>query len=219
MIRFEIPLNCYEYDALKEELQKSGKDAEEEIDKIIASYYAETVPLEKRQQAERKMQEDEHYAEELNDPRKFAVVRLHSEDDDYYFIAENQFNLFRVAIRLYYGDIEESEKFTLDSLAQNMCYKESCDRFIFSVLEKAQANDPRVASVLEIDYESRVVTVQEYGKQKVKYRFDDLTESVALAEGDLEQSEYRRNEIFRDVLHGKEWETESIGMTGQIPPA
>ena len=55
MIRFEIPLNCYEYDALKEELQKSGKDAEEEIDKIIASYYAETVPLEKRQQAERKM--------------------------------------------------------------------------------------------------------------------------------------------------------------------
>lgn len=212
MTQIEVSLNCYEYDALKEELLNSGKYLYEEIDKLVKSFYEEIVPLEKKQEAERKMQEDEHYTEELNDPRKFAVVRLHNQDGDYYFIAENQCNLYRIASRLYYGDIKEAEKYTLDSIAQIMCYKESCDKFIFSVLEKAQANDPRISSVLEIDYESRIVTVQEYGKQRAKYRFDDLSDAASIAICDLEQSEYRRNETFHNELNGMEWETESIGM-------
>ena len=73
-MQVEILLNCYEYEALIEAMNNSGKSLDVEFDKLIASFYNENVPLGKRQEAERKQKADEHYDEELNDPRKFATM-------------------------------------------------------------------------------------------------------------------------------------------------
>lgn len=211
MIKIEIPLSDYEFDALAETLKESGKNLYDELDNMVKAYYEKTVPIALQEEAQRKMQEEEDYEDALFDKRRFAVVHLHSKDEDYYFLAENRFNFFRAACKFKYGEYGETdaaEKYTLDSIAQGMCFKENCDEFIYSVLEKAQEHDERVASVLKIDYESKEMSVREYGGEEERYRFADIEHAICIAEYNPEVHEYRRNTIFKAELDGKNLETE-----------
>lgn len=205
----EIKLNSYEYEALEKALQQKGKDVNEEINRLAKELYLQEVSPEDRRQADEKQKEELHYNRLLNNVGMCSVFHLHSYDEDFYFIADNEVNFFRAASHYAYGDFEDVEHYGLRSFADGFYMKDSCDELTYSVLCKAQEHDVRIRCAIEFDFERRTLTVREQGGEPHTYGLNVVKEAIEFADRIPMLSEYNRKQIFDETLEGCEYRTEA----------
>ena len=200
----KIDFNFRKYDALQAELEKNGKSVVGELEKLLERLYSDTLPKATQKEVEGQIEKDRQA--ELKAEKQFAVVHLHNEVEDYYFITEPRENFHTIAKNYYEGQYDiEKGILTLDSIGRYFNVHHEIDESVFFVLAKACKTDDRVSAVVQLDFENKVVNVFENGKNGWRrYDADILLEAVGEAEGLVEIGEDVQRQVFYENLYGEE---------------
>ena len=193
-------------DALNAVLADQDTDLEEKLVEAFQSLYEEQVPAEKRVEIEKKIQmERQKKVEEAEAARRFAVIHLHEDGDDFHFTTE-LYNDFYSAALLYCNHLRDDVgKLTLDSIACRFSEIDIVDDLTYSVLCGAMPNDKRITALLEFDFENNAICVKERGDEDWRtYHLKDVSNAMYRATRKSDLHLETRREIFEEALHGKE---------------
>ena len=211
-----LELNEREYEALQSSLNKTGKTIQGEMTRLLERLYLDNVSEQERKEVERLVKKDEQ--EELKAAKQFAVVHLHDESDDYYYISEQRENFFTIA-QAYYEDHSEINRglLTLDTVGRYLSAHYEIDESVFYSLAKACKTDDRISAVIQFDFENGNVNVLEQGKGKWhRYDKDTLIDAVEEVKRSPRKNHEEQLEIFYENLYGEEIEditdTEELGL-------
>lgn len=196
----------------------AGQDTstEEKLMEAFQALYEEYVPAEKRAKIENKIQmEIQKDAEEAEAARRFAVVHLHEDGDDFHFTTELRSDFYSAA-SLYRNYLKDDVgKLTLDSIGCKFSDADMIDDRTFSILCSAMPNDEHITSLLEFDFENNVLSVKEKGDEDWRaYNLKDVSTAVYRAERKSGLRWETRCEIFEEALHGKELDL-SLNSAGE----
>ena len=215
-IELKTEFNFRKYSALKTELEKNGKSVESEMSKLLERLYADTIPEGRQKEVERQIEKDRQ--EELKVSKQFAVVHLHNEDEDYYFITQPRENFFTLA-QAYCEDSTEIDRglLTLDTVGRYLSANYGIDESVFYSLAKACKTDDRISAVIQFDFENGNVNVLEQGKGKWhRYDKDMLLDAVEETNRTPRKDYEEQLKIFYENLYGEEiddiTDEEVIGM-------
>ena len=203
---FVFKINARKYKALQSSLNKCGKTFESEMEKLVQRLYLESVSEQDRKDVETLIKKDEQ--EELKAEKQFAVVHLHDESEDYYYIGEPRGNFFTIAQR-YYQEHSEINRglLTLDSVGRYLSAHYEIDESVFYSLAKACKTDDRISAVIQFDFENGNVNVLEQGKRKWhRYDKDMLLDALEEVNSSPNENHEERLETFYDNLYGEEIE-------------
>ncbi len=207
MAERKINLNDRKYDALKRVLAAQGRDIDEEIVARIEALYEDLVPKPEREQIAQALKSE--YPE-----GSFAVYRFKDEGESMYFTSSKVMTLYASA--KLYGKIEAdgNRVLTLDSIVHRYFGEDGTEIIsenIFSVLAKAMANDERITTVVEYNFDSECIKVHDRDGVTVKhYTLDTLMDCFDDAEIALVHGESERDKTLARLMNGKEYLTEPI---------
>lgn len=202
----KIDFNFRKYNALETALKKDGKSVEGEMKKLIERLYSDNVSEQERREVERLVKKDAQ--EVLKAEKQFAVVHLHDESEDYYFISEPRENFFTIAQR-YYEEHSEINRglLTMDTVGGYLSSHYEINESVFFSLAQACKADDRISAVVQFDFENGNVNVLEQGKGKWhRYDKDMLLDAVKESKRYLGENYEEQLEIFYENLYGEEIE-------------
>lgn len=213
MAERKINLDDRKYDALKRVLAAQGRNIDEEIVARIEALYEDLVPEPEREQIAQALKSE--YPE-----GSFAVFRFRDEGESLYFTSSKVMTLYASA--KLYGKIEAdgNRVLTLDSIVHRYFGEDGTEIIsenIFSVLAKAMANDERITTVVEYNFDSECIKVHDRDGVTVKhYTLDTLMECFDDAEIALVHGESERDKILARLMNGKEYLTEPLPPKGYL---
>ena len=203
---FVVKINARKYKALESALNKRWKTFEDEIENLVQRLYLDSVSEQERKEVERLIKKDEQ--EELKAEKQFAVVHLHDESEDYYYISEPRENFFTIAQACYESHSEINRGLlTLDTVGRYLSAHYEVDEAVFNSLAKACKTDDRISAVIQFDFENGNVNVLEQGKGKWhRYDKDTLIDAVEEVNRSPRENYEEQLKIFYENLYGEEIE-------------
>ena len=113
----KIPIHYRKYAAMREALERGGKNFDEQLQAKAEEWYQELIPESKRKEIQKQIDADD--LGELLKEKQFAVVRIRDEFEEYAFISQRGENFFSIAKN--YVEASKSEdlkQYTLDTIGQ-----------------------------------------------------------------------------------------------------
>ena len=210
----KIPIHIRKYAAMREALERGGKNFDEQLQVKAEEWYQELIPEQQRKEIQKQIDADD--LGELLKEKQFAVVRIRDEFEEYAFISRRGENFFSIAKN--YVEASKSEdlkQYTLDTIGQRCFNAEgSLDDSVYEVLCDAIKTNPLITAVVDFDLYEGTVHVLEQGYEDWKaYDLYTLTKAVENAEGEVASSEQEREQVFRDNLDGEELDQAMLGLT------
>ena len=194
--------------ALEDELRSQGTTVTEALEKEFQRLYEELVPENDRAKIEADiLQELEQEATAREASRRFALIHLHDEEDDFAFTSELYNRLPGIA-RIYRERMQpEVGKVTLDSLPRHFLDANLLDELSASKLSNALGHDQRLTAAVDFDFERGCVAVSTVSDPATKvYSLEDFSTAAYKAFRKSGLSPEARQELFDLALEGKEIE-------------
>ena len=209
-----ISIHHRKYAAMREVLERGGKDFDAALEAKAEEWYENLVPEDTRREIEKQIEKD-NQAEDLK-AKQFAVVRIRDESEEYAFSTAQGEDLFSIAKDYAESDRTENLKdYSVDTIGQR-CFRAegSLDDSVYEVLKDAIKTNPHISAVVDFDLFEGVVHVLEQGYEDWKaYDLYTLTKAVENAENEVGLSTQEREQVFRDNLDGEELDQRLIGLT------
>ena len=209
-----IPIHNRKYAAMREALERGGKNFDEQIQAKAEEWYQELIPESKRKEIQKQIEFDD--AAESMKAKQFAVVRIRDEFEAYAFTTEHGADFYSIAKDYEEADKDEALKqYTVDTIGQRCFNAEgSLDDSVYEVLCDSIKTNPLITAVVDFDLYEGTVHVLEQGYEDWKaYDLYTLTKAVENAEGEVASSEQEREQVFRDNLDGEELDQAMLGLT------
>ena len=140
--------------------------------------------------------------------RRFAVVHLHDDQQDYHFISEVHTNFLQSArlYRLVTKDMPGPGT-TLDRMKNCFLRHQPIAPEVFAQYCDDMPTDHRITALVEYDLENGMVSACESSDNHwLTYKLKDVSTAVFRADRKSNLSLKERNEIFQEALYGKEIE-------------
>lgn len=210
----KIPIHYRKYAAMREALERGGKNFDEQLQAKAEAWYQELIPEAQRKEIEKQIDADD--LGELLKEKQFAVVRIRDEFEEYAFISQRGENFFTIAKN--YVEASKSEdlkQYTVDTIGQR-CFgaESSLDESVFEVLCSSIKNTPFITAVLTFDlYEENVQVLEPSCETWKAYDLYTLTKAVENAEDAVGLTEQEREQIFRSNLDGEDLDQVALGLT------
>ena len=209
-----IPIHYRKYAAMREALERGGKNFDEQLQVKAEEWYQELIPEQQRKEIQKQIEFDD--AAESMKAKQFAVVRIRDEFESYAFTTEHGADFYSIAKDYAEADRDEALKqYTVDTIGQRCFNAEgSLDDSVYEVLCDAIKTNPLITAVVDFDLYEGTVHVIEQGYEDWKaYDLYTLTKAVENAEGEVASSEQEREQVFRDNLDGEELDQAMLGLT------
>lgn len=215
----KIPIHYRKYAAMREALERGGKNFDEQLQAKAEEWYQELIPESKRKEIQKQIDADD--LGELLKEKQFAVVRIRDEFEEYAFISQRGENFFTIAKN--YVEASKSEdlkQYTVDTVGQRCFLAEgTLDESVYEVLCDSIKTNPLITAVVDFDLYEGTVHVLEQGYEDWKaYDLYTLTKAVENAEGEVGLTEQEREQVFRDNLDGEEIDMTARNAMGITPP-
>ena len=200
----KIPIHYRKYAAMREALERGGKNFDEQLQAKAEEWYQELIPEEQRKEIQKQIGFDD--AAESMKAKQFAVVRIRDEFEAYAFTTEH--------------GVEALKQYTVDTIGQRCFNAEgSLDDSVYEVLCDSIKTNPLITAVVDFDLYEGTVHVLEQGYEDWKtYDLYTLTKAVENAEGEVGLTEQEREQVFRDNLDGEEIDMTARIAMGITPP-
>lgn len=217
--KLEIPMHYRKYTAMRKELERIGKNFEEELQAKAEAWYEELIPESRRGEIAKQIDLDS--AAEALSAKQFTVVRIRDQSEGYAFTTVQGEDFYSVAKD--YAEAEKDEclkQYTVDTIGQR-CFKAegSLDDSVYEVLCDSIKTNPRVKAVVDFDLYEETVHVLEQGYEDWKtYDLYTLTKAVENAETEQGLTEQEREQVFRANLDGEEMDESARNALGLTPP-
>ena len=204
-----IYYNQHRVDAMERILNEQRTDLQTVVMEQLDSLYEKLVPAQEREMIDAKIaQEHAERMAEYEASRRFAVVHLHDDQQDYHFISEVHTNFLQTArlYRLVTKDMPGPGT-TLDRMKNCFLRHQPIAPEVFSKYCDDMPNDHRITALVEYDLENGMVSACESSDNHwLTYNLKDVSTAVFRADRKSNLSLKERNEIFQEALHGKEIE-------------
>ncbi|MBR1974591.1 MAG: hypothetical protein IKA20_01955 [Clostridia bacterium] len=214
-----IPIHYRKYAAMREALERGGKNFDEQLQAKAEEWYQELIPPSEREQIEKQIALDDK-AEAVKG-KQFAVVRIRDEFEEYAFSTPRGESFFSIAKDYAEADKDEALKqYTVDTVGQRCFLAEgTLDESVYEVLCDSIKTNPLITAVVDFDLYEGTVHVLEQGYEDWKaYDLYTLTKAVENAEGEVGLTEQEREQVFRDNLDGEEIDMAARNAMGITPP-
>ncbi len=209
-----IPIHYRKYAAMREALERGGKNFDEQLQAKAEAWYQELIPESQRKEIQKQIEFDD--AAESMKAKQFAVVRIRDEFEEYAFTTEHGADFFSIAKDYAEADKDEALKqYTVDTIGQR-CFRAegSLDDSVYEVLCDSIKTNPLITAVVDFDLYEGTVHVLEQGYEDWKaYDLYTLTKAVENAEGEGAITEQEREQVFRSNLDGEELDQTMLGLT------
>ena len=209
-----IPIHNRKYAAMREALERGGKNFDEQLQAKAEEWYQELIPEQQRKEIQKQIEFDD--AAESMKAKQFTVVRIRDEFEAYAFTTEHGADFYSIAKDYAEADRDEALKqYTVDTIGQRCFNAEgSLDDSVYEVLCDSIKTNPLITAVVDFDLYEGTVHVLEQGYEDWKaYDLYTLTKAVENAEGEVASSEQEREQVFRDNLDGEELDQAMLGLT------
>ena len=215
----KIPIHYRKYAAMREALERGGKNFDEQLQAKAEEWYQELIPEQQRKEIQKQIEFDD--AAESMKAKQFTVVRIRDEFEAYAFTTEHGADFYSIAKDYAEADKDEALKqYTVDTIGQRCFNAEgSLDDSVYEVLCDAIKTNPLITAVVDFDLYEGTVHVLEQGYEDWKaYDLYTLTKAVENAEGEVGLTEQEREQVFRDNLDGEEIDMTARNAMGITPP-
>lgn len=208
-IDITIYYNQERLEAMRRILDAQGVDLETAIYGQMDALYESVVPAQERVVLDEKIErENAQRLAEYEASRRFAVVHLHDEQEDYHLISEmhtsfyQSASIFREATR----DPRDHSAW-LGRMKAGFRSHDAIAPEVFAQYCEDMPNDPRITALIEYDLENGMVSACESSDNHwLTYKLKDVATAAFYAERKLSIPNDTRREIFETRLIGKEIE-------------
>ena len=208
-IDITIFYNQERLDAMRRILATQGMDLETAIYGQMDALYESVVPAQERVVLDKKIErENAQRQAEYEASRRFAIVHLHDEQEDYHLISEMHTSFFQSA-RIFREATRDSRDHSawLGRMKAGFRSHNAIAPEVFAQYCEDMPNDNRITALIEYDLENGMVSACESSDNHwLTYKLKDVATAAFYAERKLSIPNDTRREIFETRLMGKEIE-------------
>lgn len=219
-IDITIFYNQERLDAMRRFLSAQGMELEKAIYDQVDALYESVVPAQERAVLDEKIErENAQRQAEFEAARRFAVVHLHDEQEDYHLISEMHTSFFQSA-RIFREASRDTRDHSawLGRMKDGFRYHDAIAPEVFAQYCEDMPNDHRITALIEYDLESGMVSACESSDNHwLTYKLKDVATAAFHAERKLSIPNDVRREIFESRLLGKEIEFEEPDLSEDPP--
>ena len=195
---FYFDYNRYKLNAVIDCFHHEEEELRMELINHMEKLYDELVPPEVKEQVDAEIVA-EHNRQWKYD-NCFALIHMHSMDEDEFFLAAKGINsLYDAALKYYRDFIYMKDEYTLDCLVDKFDSYDYLDEPVFNVLSDAQANDKRISC--EVHYDFEVGTLEMRGSEgtMVGYDMNVLSDILDRTESDKFNEAQKRAKFDEEI--------------------
>lgn len=215
-IDITIFYNQERLDAMRRVLAAQGMDLETAIYGQMDALYESVVPAQERAVLDEKIErENAQRQAEYEASRRFAVVHLHDEQEDYHLISEMHTSFYQSA-RIFREATRDSRDHSawLGRMKAGFRSHDAIAPEVFAQYCEDMPNDNRITALIEYDLENGMVSACESSDNHwLTYKLKDVSTAAFHAERKLSIPNDTRREIFETKLMGKEIEFDEPGLS------
>lgn len=202
--------------AMERILHEQGTNLTTAITEQMDALYVQLVPEQERSEIDAKIaQEHAQRMEEQEAARRFAVVHLHDDQEDYHFITElhtsflQSARLYRLVTKDLTGPNTPLQRMKIAHMQNQAIAPE-----VFAQYCEDMPNDHRITALVEYDFESGMVSVCESSDNHwLTYKLKDVSTAVFRADRKSDMRIPEREHVFQEALYGKEIEFEDQDLS------
>lgn len=215
-IDITIFYNQERLDAMRRILATQDTDLETAIYGQMDALYESVVPAQERVVLDEKIErENAQRLAEYEASRRFAVVHLHDEQEDYHLISEMHTSFFQSA-RIFREATRDSRDHSvwLGRMKAGFRSHDTIAPEVFAQYCEDMPNDNRITALIEYDLENGMVSACESSDNHwLTYKLKDVATAAFHAERKLSIPNDTRREIFEAKLMGKEIEFDEPNLS------
>ena len=171
----KIPIHYRKYAAMREALERGGKNFDEQLQAKAEEWYQELIPEQQRKEIQKQIEFDD--AAESMKAKQFAVVRIRDEFEAYAFTTEHGADFYSIAKDYAEADKDEALKqYTVDTIGQRCFNAEgSLDDSVYEVLCDSIKTNPLITAVVDFDLYEGIIGgfIEEKELLKITNKIED----------------------------------------------
>lgn len=194
-------------DALSKRLAMDGRSLEQVVADKIETLYQEIVPAEQRDEIELHIVEERERRErEEAERRKYALIKIRKDGQEYCFEDEFYTRIFQIAEQVRYfcrGDKRASDMLFMAEPPRDSMYRKDITLTSYNEQASRFGSIKQVLRVFDIDLDNGYFSIADKKRGSATFHITDiLTAAYFAGKGFDRSAEWREDELFRR-LEGK----------------